>query len=80
MFKGWKYNREAQVEHITLNVDGMKCGGCENGIKTALSACDGVAEVTASHKDKTVAVGFDPAKVSLEQIKQTIVAQGFQVS
>lgn len=67
------------MEHIALNVEGMKCGGCESGVKDALLACDGVASVQASHKDKTVVVDFDPAKVSLEQIKQAIVAKGYQV-
>lgn len=67
------------MEQIILNVDGMKCGGCENNVKSALEACDGVASVAASHKEKTVAVDFDAAKVSLEQIKQVIADKGFQV-
>lgn len=67
------------MENITLNVEGMKCGGCENNVKAALLACDGVAAVAASHKDKTVAVQFDGSKASIDQIKQAIADKGFQV-
>ncbi|TAN48664.1 MAG: copper chaperone [Methylococcaceae bacterium] len=68
------------MENITINVAGMKCGGCENTVKTALLALDGVAAVEASHKDKTVSVAFDGGKVSEEQIRQVIGANGFQVA
>lgn len=68
------------MENITLNVTGMKCGGCENSVKTALQALDGVTEVAASHKEKTVTVAFDGDKVGVEQIKQVISSNGFQVT
>lgn len=67
------------MEHIDLNVEGMKCGGCESNLKSALAACEGVASVAASHKDKTVAVVFDSGQISLERIKQVVADNGFQV-
>lgn len=62
-----------------LNVNGMKCGGCENTVRTAVQACEGVQAVTPDHKAKTVEVEFDEGLVSLETIKKAIADQGFQL-
>lgn len=66
-------------ESATLTVTGMKCGGCENTVTTALTALDGVLAVKASFQEKKVEVEFDPAKVELEDIEDTIVEAGFKV-
>lgn len=62
-----------------ITVTGMKCGGCENNIKDKLQAIDGVSSVTASFKDNQVTVEFDPEKVNLEVIQNTITEAGFTV-
>jgi copper chaperone CopZ len=67
------------METLTLNVTGMTCGGCENAVKRALSRLEGVGEVTASHTDARVAVTFDPARVSPEEIRSRIGAIGYTV-
>ena len=68
------------MENITLNVEGMNCGSCENNVKTALLAYDGIVKAEASHKNKTVAVAFDAGKVTVEQIKQIIGSKGYSVT
>jgi copper chaperone len=67
------------METLTLNVTGMTCGGCENAVKRGLSRLEGVGEVTASHAEATVAVTFDPNRVSPEEIKARIGAMGYTV-
>ena len=39
------------MENLELKVQGMKCTGCENRIKKALTTLKEVKEVTASFKD-----------------------------
>ena len=51
---------------ISLTVTGMKCGGCESAVKTALQNIDGVICVQASFKENKVDVEYDPAKVDDE--------------
>ena len=68
------------TQTISLNVTGMKCGGCESTVKTALQNLDGVADVQASFKDNKVEVEFDAAKISVDSIKQAISAAGFTVA
>jgi copper chaperone len=66
-------------ESVSINVTGMKCGGCENSINGKLSAMDGVLSVKASHVDKRVDVEFDPEKISIEDIEDAIDDAGFSV-
>ena len=68
------------MENIVLQVDGMKCGGCESSVQSALKAIEGVASVKADHIRKQVAVELDPSKVSVEKIKETIIGQGYSVT
>ncbi len=63
-----------------LHVTGMTCGGCENAIKRAVGRLTGVSEVSASHAEQSVAVSYDPEKVTLEAIKSRIQALGYQVA
>jgi copper chaperone CopZ len=66
-------------ESASINVNGMKCGGCENTLNTALAAIDGVLAVKASHQEKRVDVEFDPAKTDLDEIEDAISDAGFSV-
>ena len=68
------------MEKVTLNVTGMKCGGCETNVRGKLTAVDGVTAVSASHKDNIVSVEFDPQKTSLQAIKSIITDAGFSIS
>ena len=66
-------------ESVSIAVTGMKCGGCENTVTTALMATAGVLSVKASHKDKTVEVEFEPSQTDLESIEDIITDAGFSV-
>ena len=66
-------------ESASINVTGMKCGGCENTIKTKLSAIDGVISVEASHQAKRLDVSYDPDKTDLDEIEDAIAEAGFTV-
>lgn len=66
-------------ESISLDVTGMKCGGCESTVKTKLSTIDGVLSVDAMSKEKKVDVEFDAEKTNIEAISQAIIEAGFVV-
>lgn len=67
------------MENTIIKVDGMSCSHCENAVKNAVSSLEGVAEVSVSLDEKTVSVKFDNTKVSLDQIKNEIEEQGYDV-
>ncbi|MDD2760455.1 MAG: heavy-metal-associated domain-containing protein [Methylomonas sp.] len=66
-------------ESASIAVTGMKCGGCENTINTAVSAIAGVLAVKASHQEKRVDVEFDPDQTDIEAIEDAIEDAGFNV-
>jgi copper ion binding protein len=68
------------MEHLTLTVNGMTCGGCENAVKRAVSRLEGVTSVTASHSDNRVAVEFDAGKVDRAAIADAITKAGYAVA
>jgi copper chaperone len=67
------------MEKTVLNVEGMSCSHCENAVKRAVGAMNGVSNVLVDLKGKTVTVEYDGAKVNLDSIKHEIVDQGYEV-
>jgi copper chaperone len=68
------------TQTLSLNVTGMKCGGCESTVKTALQKLHGIVCVQASSKDNKVEVEFDAAAIGEDAIKQAITGAGFTVA
>lgn len=67
------------MEKTVLKVEGMSCSHCENAVKKAVGALDGVGAVTVDLKGKTVTVEYENSKVSLDKIKNEIEEQGYDV-
>ena len=68
------------AEQMTLTVNGMTCGGCENAVKRVVSNLPGVAEVTASHRDNRVTVAYDPSQADRAAIAAAITKAGYRVA
>lgn len=66
-------------ESVSLNVNGMKCGGCETSVKEKLMVLDGVISVAADHKGGKVDVEFESEKVSPGTISDVIAVAGYSV-
>jgi len=64
---------------ITMDVKGMSCQHCVNAVKRAAGSLAGVAAVDVNLASGKVTVDFDPAKVSLEQVKHAITEEGYTV-
>ena len=65
---------------LTLPVQGMSCGGCENAVTRAVGTMSGVSAVTASHTSAEVVVTYDPAVVTPADITQKIGRLGYTVA
>lgn len=63
-----------QLEYI---VPTISCGHCKKSIETALGAVAGVASVEVTVSDKKVAVSYDAAQVTPEQIREALDDEGF---
>nr|WP_087475853.1 heavy metal-associated domain-containing protein [Nitrospira cf. moscoviensis SBR1015] len=69
---------------VTLQIDGMTCGGCVKDIKAALAKVPGVSEVGLStgtkwiifpdYSDARAVVTFDPQKTNVETLIRAVEA------
>ena len=66
------------MKELVFKVEGMMCGGCENRVKNALEALDGVESVIASHEEGTVKVTLNK-EVDEKIIKEKIEDIGYEV-
>ena len=62
-----------------LSVSGMTCVNCENRIENELKKLDGVTNVTASYSHSQVSFTYDPNRVKLSTIVETIENMDYHV-
>ena len=62
-----------------LDVQGMSCDHCKMAVTKAVSALDGVSAVEVRLENNTVTIDFDEGQLPLENIKQAIEGQGYDV-
>nr|WP_320025401.1 sulfite exporter TauE/SafE family protein [uncultured Acetobacterium sp.] len=63
----------------TFSVSGMTCVNCENRIENKLKKLDGVTNVTASYPRSQVSFTYDPDRVKLSTIVETIECMDYHV-
>ena len=68
------------MNQITLTIGGMSCGHCVSAIERVLKALDGVQSAVVSLDNKNAQIGFDPDKVTPEQMIQAITEEGYSAS
>lgn len=67
------------MEQTVLNVQGMSCGHCVKAVEGSVGKLDGVQSVSVHLDENKVDVQYDASKVTLDQIKETIDDQGYDV-
>lgn len=68
------------MQTVTLNVQGMSCNHCVNSIEGALGKVTGVSSAKVDLAANQVTVTYDESKVGLDQVKETIEDQGYDVA
>jgi copper chaperone len=63
----------------TLQVQGMTCNHCKMAVTNALQELEGVNRVEVHLEKGTVDVDFDETKVSIDQLKEAVEEQGYDV-
>lgn len=53
---------------VTLDVNGMTCGGCVIGVRTVLMRLPGVTKADVRYETHSAVVTYDPAKVTVPQM------------
>ncbi|PJO78613.1 copper ion binding protein [Neisseria brasiliensis] len=68
------------METITLNVEGMTCGGCVKSVTRILENTDGVTKAEVSLENKNAVIEFDAAKTNADALIEAIEDGGFDAS
>lgn len=63
-----------------LKIEGMHCTSCAFGIDMDLEGLEGIKNVKTSYARQETEIEFDPEKVSLEEIIETIKKTGYTAS
>lgn len=67
------------MSEATLSVPGIHCEHCQSSIEGALAELDGVRSASVSVPDRSVEVDYDESIVSVDDIKDAIVEQGYDL-
>ena len=65
------------MQTITLNIEGMTCGGCVKSVTKVLNDLDGVRSATVSLENKNAQVEFDEGKIQIAQLVEAVEDAGF---
>ncbi|WP_026689793.1 copper chaperone CopZ [Alteribacter aurantiacus] len=63
----------------TIYVDGMTCNHCKAAVEGALKNLAGVVAAEVDLSNKNVLVQYEESKVTVEQLKEEIDDQGYDV-
>ncbi len=55
-----------------FTIEGMTCGACATSVKIVLGKIEGVSAARVSHEEKSAVVTYDPAKVTPQQLADTV--------
>ena len=67
------------MENVTLNVQGMTCGGCVASVTRVLKAVPGVTEAAVTLQPGVATVTYDPARTQPAALRAAIEDAGFDV-
>jgi copper chaperone len=70
---------EIMLETIALKVEGMSCNHCVNAIEGNVGKLEGIDEIKVNLSHGIVDVKYNPSTISLDQIKEAVEDQGYDV-
>ncbi|MGC6246859.1 heavy-metal-associated domain-containing protein [Bisgaard Taxon 45] len=65
------------MQRVTLNIEGMHCGGCVKTVERVLQALEGVQQVKVSLDKACVDIQYDADAVSIDQLVEQVENAGF---
>ena len=68
------------METLTLNIEGMTCGGCVKSVTRILEGVEGVAKAEVSLEGKSALIEFDPAKTDPAALIDAVEDGGFDAA
>lgn len=67
------------ANQVTLQVQGMTCGGCVKSVENSINALSGVEKVNVQLETGKVNIEFNESQTDIKQITDTIEGKGYTV-
>lgn len=65
------------MDHITLKIEGLACGGCAAACARALSAAPGVSAAEVSFEKAAAEIDYDSAVITPEGLRAVVSDAGY---
>jgi P-type Cu2+ transporter len=72
-------NQKREVQKVTLPVTDMTCAACAVSVESMLKSQEGVTDAGVNFANQTAWVEYNPAQVTLPQLKQAIQSVGYDL-
>ena len=67
------------MQTVTLNIDGMTCGGCVKSVTRLLEGVEGVEKAEVSLENKNAVITFDEGKTDADALIDAVEDGGFDI-
>lgn len=74
---GYEVVEKTDNSRVTIPIGGMSCAACAQRIEKAIKKLEGVADVSVNFASEKATVIYDPQKIRLSAIKETIEKIGY---
>ena len=71
--------RGPQMRSITLNVEGMRCEGCVERVRSAIAGQPGVRAADVSLEPSSARILYDPRQTDEDQLVEVVQKLGYLV-
>ena len=68
------------MQTVTLNIDGMTCGGCVKSVTRLLEGVEGVEKAEVSLENKNAVITFDESKTDTDALIEVVEDGGFDAA
>ena len=75
---GYELIEEIKDKEITIPIQGMTCASCASRIEKVVLKLDGVSQASVNFATEKLTTKYNPQKVRISQIKQTIIKAGYK--
>lgn len=75
---GFEATPQVEGNSVSIAITGMTCSACSSRLERVLGNMDGVNEAQVSLANESAKITFNPSRVSLRDIRQTVRDAGFE--
>ena len=68
------------MQTVTLNIDGMTCGGCVKSVTRLLEGVEGGEKAEVSLENKNAVITFDESKTDADALIDAVEDGGYNVA